>query len=49
MEPYTDILKEVMYHNCAGERMAQFINRARPGFYGDFTNEDLLMMSVSTT
>jgi hypothetical protein len=43
MEPYTDILKEVMYHNCAGERMARFINRARPGVYGDFTNEDLLM------
>jgi hypothetical protein len=43
MEPYTDILKEVMYHNCAGERMAQFINRVRPGLYGDFTNEDLLM------
>jgi hypothetical protein len=43
MEPYTDILKEVMYHNCAGERMARYINRVRPGVFGDFTNEDLLM------
>src|ERR1017187_1080480 len=43
MEPYTDILKEVMYHNCAGERMARYINRMRPGAYSDFTNEDLLM------
>ena len=43
MEPYTDILKEVMYHNCAGERMARYINRVRPGAFGDFTNEDLLM------
>jgi hypothetical protein len=44
MEGYTDILKEVMYHNCAGERMvARVINRQQPGVYGDFTKEELLM------
>jgi len=44
MDGYTDILKEVMYHNCAGERMIQrVINREQPGIYGDFTKEELLM------
>ena len=44
MEGYTDILKEVMYHNCAGERMvARVIDRQQPGVYGDFTKEELLM------
>ena len=44
MEGYTDILKEVTYHNCAGERMvARVIDRQQPGVYGDFTKEEMLM------
>jgi hypothetical protein len=44
MDGYTDILKEVMYHNCAGERMVdRVINRMQPGIFGDFTKEELLM------
>ena len=33
--PYSDFLKIVMYHNCAGERMASYINSVSKTQYGD--------------
>jgi hypothetical protein len=39
---YSDFLKMVMYHNCAGERMASYIRNVGHTIYGDVPAEDLL-------
>jgi hypothetical protein len=33
--PVSDFLKIVMYHNCAGERMAGYIDSVHQTLYGD--------------
>lgn len=40
--PYSDFLKIVMYHNCAGERMASYINSVSETQYGDVPPNELL-------
>jgi hypothetical protein len=40
--PYSDFLKIVMYHNCAGERMARYINNVAKAQYGDVPRNHLL-------
>jgi hypothetical protein len=40
--PYSDFLKVVMYHNCAGERMASYISNVSRTQYGDVPNNELL-------
>ena len=40
--PYSDFLKIVMYHNCAGERMASYINSVSETQYGDLPHDELL-------
>jgi hypothetical protein len=39
---YSDFLKMVMYHNCAGERMEGYIRRAGTTLYGDVPLQELL-------
>lgn len=39
---YSDFLKMVMYHNCAGERMASYIDSVAGTVYGDMPKQDLL-------
>jgi len=38
----SDFLKIVMYHNCAGPRMASYINRISSGAFADFPKQDML-------
>jgi hypothetical protein len=40
--PYSDFLKVVMYHNCAGERMASYISSVSGTQYGDVPPNELL-------
>jgi hypothetical protein len=40
--PYSDFLKVVMYHNCAGERMASYISGVSGTEYGDVPDNELL-------
>src|SRR5215469_723562 len=40
--PYSDFLKIVIYHNVAGERMAQYIGNVGRSAYGDVPKEELL-------
>ena len=40
--PYSDFLKIVMYHNCAGERMASYISNVAETQYGDVPRNELL-------
>ena len=40
--PYSDFLKMVMYHNCAGERMASYIDSVSGTQYGDVPRNELL-------
>jgi hypothetical protein len=40
--PYSDFLKMVMYHNVAGERMAEYINNVGAVEYGDIPKQELL-------
>ena len=40
--PYSDFLKVVIYHNCAGERMASYINSVSETQYGDVPRNELL-------
>jgi hypothetical protein len=42
LSPYSDFLKVVMYHNCAGERMASYIDHVGATLYGDVPKEELL-------
>ncbi len=39
---YSDFLKIVMYHNCAGERMASYISSVGKTMYGDIPAQQLL-------
>jgi hypothetical protein len=38
----SDFLKMVMYHNCAGERMASYIDSMAGTIYGDMPKQDIL-------
>lgn len=42
LAPYSDFLKMVMYHNCAGERMAGYIRGVGGDMYGDVPAQELL-------
>jgi hypothetical protein len=42
MAPYSDFLKIVMYHNCAGERMADYINSVGTSYFSDIPKQELL-------
>lgn len=39
---YSDFLKIVIYHNCAGERMASYIDSVGNTLYGDVPKQELL-------
>jgi hypothetical protein len=39
---YSDFLKMVMYHNCGGERMANYVRGAGRTLYGDVPAQELL-------
>ncbi len=39
---YSDFLKIVVYHNCAGERMASYIDSVNATLFGDVPKEQLL-------
>jgi hypothetical protein len=39
---YSDFLKMVMYHNCAGERLAGYIKGVGSTIYGDVPEQELL-------
>jgi len=40
--PYADFLKIVMYNNCAGERMAEYIESVGSTMYGDLPRQETL-------
>jgi hypothetical protein len=40
--PYSDYLKIVIYDNCGGERLAEYINTVGSTLYGDVPKQDLL-------
>ena len=40
--PHSDFLKIVIYHNCAGERMARYIDNVGASIYGDIPKQELL-------
>src|SRR4051794_24828703 len=42
LSKYSDFLKMVMYHNCAGPRMASYVDGLGSGVFADFPKEDLL-------
>lgn len=42
LSKHADFLKMVMYHNCAGERMASYIKSAGGTIYGDVPQQELL-------
>ena len=42
MAPYSDFLKVVMYQNCAGERMADYINSVGSTYFSDVPKQELL-------
>ncbi len=42
MAPYSDFLKVVMYHNCAGERMADYIDSVGASYFADVPKQELL-------
>ena len=42
MAPYSDFLKVVMYHNCAGERMADYIESVGTTYFADVPKQELL-------
>src|SRR5215475_7552141 len=42
MAPYSDFLKIVMYQNCAGERMADYINSVGTSYLSDVPKQELL-------
>lgn len=42
MAPYTDFLKVVMYQNCAGERMVDYVNAVGSTYFGDVPKQELL-------
>jgi len=42
LSKYSDFLKMVMYHNCAGPRLAGFIDSVSQNIYGDLPKQQLL-------
>jgi hypothetical protein len=42
MAPYSDFLKVVIYHNCAGERMANYIESVGSTYFADVPKQQLL-------
>ena len=42
MAPYSDFLKIVMYQNCAGERMANYIDSVGSTYFADVPKQELL-------
>lgn len=42
LAPYSDFIKIVMYNNCAGERMAGYIESVHKTLYGDVPQQQLL-------
>ena len=42
LAPYSDFLKIVIYHNCAGERMSSYIRSVSATQYGDVPADELL-------
>ena len=42
MSKYSDFLKMVMYHNCAGPRMASYVDGLHAGVFADFSKQELL-------
>jgi hypothetical protein len=40
--PHSDFLKIVIYHNCAGERMARYIDNVGSSIYSDISKQELL-------
>ncbi len=42
LAPHSDFLKIVMYHNCAGERMATYIDNVSSSIYADIPKQELL-------
>ena len=40
--PYSDFLKLVLYHNCAGERMAGYIGNMNESMFADVPQQELL-------
>jgi len=42
LSKYSDFLKMVMYHNCAGPRMASYIDGLNAGVFADVPKEELL-------
>jgi hypothetical protein len=40
--PHSDFLKIVMYNNCAGERMARYIDNIGSGIFADIPKQELL-------
>ncbi len=42
LSKYSDFLKMVMYHNCGGERMAQYCRNVANTLYGDLDAQSLL-------
>lgn len=47
LSQYSDFLKMVMYHNCAGERMAGYIDSVGQTIYGDTPKQLLLDFEYS--
>jgi hypothetical protein len=41
LSKYSDFLKMVMYHNCAGPRMASYIDGLHSGVFADLSKEEL--------
>jgi len=42
MAPYSDFLKVVIYHNCAGERMVDYIDSVGTSYFADVPKRELL-------
>ncbi|WP_446742769.1 hypothetical protein [Silvibacterium acidisoli] len=42
MAPYSDFLKVVIYQNCAGERMVDYINSVGATYFADVPKQELL-------
>jgi hypothetical protein len=42
MAPYSDFLKVVIYHNCAGERMVDYIDSVGGTYFADVPRQQLL-------
>jgi hypothetical protein len=48
LSKYSDFLKMVMYHNCAGPRMANYVDGLHRGVFADFPKQELLEFEYRT-